>query len=151
MGVNIFPLIYTAINILHFTCPLYSPTYYLLPLEILDFWACAINTVLSGVTEVLPSLPNLDSINEIRPNLKMAVSSSRRRVKEIKDDIEVFSLNSRKTRKILRRDCETGPNIQKHGVDAAGQLNRTEGRSSQGIFEITFHHNEEEESVDVSC
>ena len=38
--------------------------------------------------------------NENRPNLKIA--GHIRSVKEIKDNIEVFSLNSKKTRNILK-------------------------------------------------
>ena len=75
------------------------------------------------------------------------MAGRRRRVKEIKDDIEVFSLNGRKTRKIPRRYFETAPNIPKHG-DAGGELDRRTEASSR-ICEVTFDDdNEGAESVD---
>ena len=85
--------------------------------------------------------------NEKRPNLKMA--GRRRSVKEIKDNIEVFSLNSKKTRKIPRRHFDKAPKIQKHDVEVVGQLDGIKGSSSQRILEISFNDNEGEECVDA--
>ena len=66
----------------------------------------------------------------------------RRRVKEIRDNIEMFSLNSRKTRKIPRRDFEATPKIEK---DVEGNF------SSQKDHEVTIDIKEglEEENLDA--
>ena len=70
------------------------------------------------------------------------MATRRRRVKEIRDDIELFSLNSKKTRKIPRRDFEATPKIEK---DVEGNS------SSQNDREVIIDINEGlvEENLDA--
>ena len=70
------------------------------------------------------------------------MAARRRRVKEVRDDIEVFALNSKKTRKIPRRDIEATPKIKK---DVEGNS------SSQNDREVIIDSNEGlvEENLDA--
>ena len=68
------------------------------------------------------------------------MAARRRRVKEVRDDIEVFSLNSQKTRKIPRRDFEATPKIEK---DVEGNFSSQNDREviidiTEGLVEKTL-------------